>query len=161
MPSIEIACVGLATPLQPPPTSFAVVYEAGLKSHRSPLPRFQEEFDSISGSLYHLGNPKNEETAKGYFFAYEVISEASRDATPPSFLEFAHEQKASAQQLLEWLLAASPVGQLLFTSDWQFGPQWSHRFGPIDLQEFCRRHDTRELLLNSSYRIERSGDAIE
>ena len=161
MPSIEIACIGLTTPLRPPPTSFTVVCEAGLKSHRSPLPRFQAEFDSISGSLYHLGNPNIGGPAKGYFFAYEVLSEPSRDATPPSFLEFAPRHKPSAQHLLEWLFEASPVGQVLFTSDWQFGPEWSQRLGPIDLKEFWSRHDTRNLLLNSAYRIHRSDHAVE
>jgi len=154
MPSIEIACIGLADTLEPPATSFAVACEAGLKSHRSPAPRFQLDFDRLSGSLYHLGSPRFALTATGPFFAYELLSEASRDAH--TFLEFEHKHVPSAQELLAWLLAASPKGQLVFTSDWQFGPPGSRRLAPVGLAEFWRLHGIRELLLNAAYPIERA-----
>jgi len=157
MPSIEIACLGLTKPLAPPSTSFAVVYEAGLKSHRSPEPRFQRDFNGLSGSLYHIGNPQFATTSSGPFFAYDVLSEASRHAETPSFLEFAPEHLASAQELVAWLLNASPEGCLLFTSDWQFGPKGARRFGPLSPGEFWRLHSRRELLLNAAYSIERAG----
>ena len=157
MPSIEIACLGLTIPLPPPATSFAVVYEAGLKSHRSPKPRFQRDFDGLSGSLYHLGNPEFAGTTSGPFLGYVVLSEPSRQAEPPSFLAFAPEHLASAQALVAWLLDSSPEGRLLFTSDWQFGPEGSRRFSALTLSEFWRRHSRRELLLNAAYPIARAG----
>jgi len=156
MPSIEIACIGLETPIEPPPTSFAVVYEAGLKSHRSPEPRFQRDFNEMSGSLYHLGSPQFTGTNTGCFIAYDVLSDDSRNAEPASFLEFAPEHVPSAQELLVWLLDASPKGELLFTSDWQFGPDWSRRSGPVSIADFWRQHGSHEILLNSSYPIMRS-----
>ena len=156
MPSIEIACAGLSVPLKPPPTSFAVVYEAGLRSHRSPEPRFQADFDHLSGSLYHLGSPQMANKRTGPIFAYELLSEESRHAEPPSFLEFAREHTQSVRELLVWLLQASPQGLILFTSDWQFGPQGSRRLPPMTLREFWRLHDSRELLLNSAYQIARA-----
>jgi len=55
MPSIEIACISLQETDTPPPASFAVVCERGLLSHRAPSPRFQADFDALSGCLYHLG----------------------------------------------------------------------------------------------------------
>jgi hypothetical protein len=157
MPSIEIACLGLTTPLSPPATSFAVICEAGLKSHRSPEPRFQRDFDGLSGSLYHLGSPQFAGTVSGPFFAYDVLSEASRHAEPPSFLEFAPEHVASAQALVAWLFDVSPEGRLLFTTDWQFGPKGARRFGALEPDEFWRLHSRRELLLNAAYPIARAG----
>ena len=157
MPSIEIACIGLESPLVPPATSFALVYEAGLKSHRSPKPRFQREFDRLSGSLYHLGSPQFAGTTEGAFLAWDVLSVASRHANPPSFLEFAAEHLESARELLSWLLRVSPVGRLLFTSDWQFGPPGARRFSLTGPTEFWRLHDERALRLNAAYSVERGG----
>src|SRR5882672_7059327 len=119
MPSIEIACVGLQHALPPPPMSFAVICERGLKSHRSPTPRFQSDFDKVDGCLYHLGDPDLIGRQGGAYVAYELLSSASRATDPVDFLEFEDKHVASARGLLNWLVAASPTGQLLFTSDWQ------------------------------------------
>jgi hypothetical protein len=151
MPSIEIAAIGLLTPLAPPLTSFSVTYEAGLKSHRYPS-RFQSDFDRASGSLYHLGNPALS-SGGGAFFASELLSPATREADPRSFLEFSQTHIASVQSLLEWLLRISPSGRLLFTSDWQFGPEETKRFSPVSLAEFWKLHDSRRLMLNSAYPV--------
>jgi hypothetical protein len=152
MPSIEIATIGLSTPLAPPVTSFAVVYEAGLRSHRTPS-RFQADFDRISGSLYHLGNPSFSGTTGGAFFASELLSVRSQDADPRSFLEFSSDHVASVQALLEWLIDVSPTHRLLFTSDWQFGPEATRRFDVITLPELWDLHDSQELLLNALYPV--------
>jgi hypothetical protein len=156
MPSIEILCVGLAIPEPPPATSFAVISDPSRRSHRGPTPRFQSDFDRLDGVLYHVGNPEFASNPDGPFFAYDVLSEASRDASPSSFLEFAPSHAVSARSFLEWILASSPAGQLLFTSDWQFGPSRTRRFDGLDLNEFWRRHDSRRLFLNSAYVIDAS-----
>ena len=156
MPSIEIACLEAVAPPSPPSTSFALVYEDGLRSHRSPSPRFQLDFDALSGVLYHLGNPDLRDDDRAGYFAYNLLSEACRDADPSSFLEFDHGHVDSARTLLHWLLTVSPVGQVLFTSDWQFGPDWTQRFNPIDPTEFWRLHDSRKLLLNAAYLIHKA-----
>jgi hypothetical protein len=153
MPSIEIACIGLSTPLRPPPTSFAVVCEPGLTSHRSPTPRFQADFDGLSGCLYHLGNPQFAGSDRGAYFAYDLLSPRSVESDPPSFLEFDPVHVASARSFLQWVLAASPARRILFTSDWQFGPDWTRSLGPISLTEFWNLHDSRNLLLNAAYPI--------
>ena len=88
------------------------------------------------------------------FFAYELLSDDSRDADPVSFLEFAPEHVDSAHLLLDWLLRSSPERCLLFTSDWQFGPKEPRRFGPINLKAFWKLHDSRTLLLNADCAIE-------
>jgi hypothetical protein len=156
MPSIEIFCVGLTAPEHPPETSFAVICDPSRQSHRAPTPRFQADFDQLEGVLYHLGNPEFALDPDGPFFAYNVLSDASRGADPSSFLEFAPAHVVSARRLLDWLFGSSPASRLVFTSDWQFGPSWTRRFKPLDLNEFWRRHDSRQLLLNSAYVIEAS-----
>ena len=152
MPSIEIAVIGLVKPVAPPPTSFLVVYEAGLKSHRVPS-RFQSDFDRISGSLYHLGNP-GLSVGGGAFFASDLLSPESHEGDSSSFLEFAQPHVASVHALLDWLLRNSPDGNLLFTSDWQFGPEDTQRLGPVSLSGFWRLHDSRKLMLNAAYPVE-------
>jgi hypothetical protein len=82
------------------------------------------------------------------------LSEPSRDASPSSFLEFAPSHAVSARLFLDWLVAASPAGRIIFTSDWQFGPSWTRRFDGLDLDEFWHRHDSRRLFLNSAYVID-------
>ena len=151
MPSIEIAAIGLESPLAPPPMSFLVAYESGLKSHRWPS-RFLSDFDRTSGSLYHLGNP-GLSVSGGAFFASELLSPESRDADPSSFLEFSPTHVASVHALLEWLLRISPAGKLLFTSDWQFGPAGTRLFPPVSLEELWRMHDSRTLMLNAAYPV--------
>ena len=151
MPSIEIAVIGLDTPLAPPPLSFPVAYERGLKSHRVPS-RFQSDFDRLSGSLYHLGNP-GLSAGGGAFFACDLLSFESRESDPRSFLEFAQPHVAGIHALLEWLLQNSPEGNLLFTSDWQFGPERAQRLGPLSLKAFWRLHDSRALMLNAAYPV--------
>src|SRR5690349_20641003 len=104
MPSIEIACIDRVAPVEPPQTSFALEFESGLKSHRFPS-RFQPDFDRLVGSLYHIGSPG---LLGGAFHAYRVLSEASRHADPPSFLEFDPPHSPSLHALLDVLLQASP-----------------------------------------------------
>ena len=157
MPSIEIICIGQASPLALRSLSFAVEAESRLLSHRGPRPRFQHDFDQLKGCIYHLGNPSlRVAPTAGAFLAYELLSEASREAEPPSFLEFAAEHEADANKVLAILLQASPDGRLLFTSDWQFGPPGSRRCEPVALPEFWRLHEERALLLNAAYPITRA-----
>src|SRR5580658_55001 len=155
MPSIEIACIGAERASEPPlHLSFALEYEVGLKSHRSPAPRFQIDFDRTSGALYHLGSrsPK-QQPGSGPFFAYELLSTECQNAHPHSFLEFAPQHLVSVQSLLKWILQVSPVGLALFTSDWQFGPEGSERHNALTLDSFWKLHDARQLHLNALYRL--------
>jgi hypothetical protein len=154
MPSIEIACIGaLRAPPPPEGLSFAVEFELGLRSHRGPAPRFKLDFDETSGALYHIGNPLPADPRSGAFTAYMLLSTDSRDADPPLFLEFAPEHRASVRDLLFWLLQLSPSGQLLFTSDWQFGPDTTERHPALTLASFWKLHDSRQLHLNALYVI--------
>jgi hypothetical protein len=150
-PLVEIACVGLALPVAIRASGIVVQAEAGLKSQSS-APRFQNELDGLSGCLYRLGQPLE---GSGAVSAYELLSPASREAFPPSALEFAPAHRAAVERLLEEIQGASPEGRVLFTSDWQYGPEWAHRFGPLTLPEFWSLHATRHLYLNTAYEIVR------
>jgi hypothetical protein len=156
MPSIEIFCVGLTASEPLPETSFAVICDRSRQSHRGPTPRFQADFDRLEGVLYHLGNPELAADPDGPFFAYDILSDASRGADPSSFLELAPAHVVSARRLLDCLFRSSPAKRLIFTSDWQFGPPWTRRFELLSLDEFWQLHDSRQLLLNSAYFIEAS-----
>jgi hypothetical protein len=155
MPSIEIAVLGLQRGLVPPPTGFDIAYEVGLASHRVPS-RFQPDFDAIAGAMYHLGNPGQNAVPSGAFTAYELLSDECLNQEPIMFLEFGHSHAQSLRGLLPWLLESSPASRLLFTSDYQFGPEASAWFEPIALPEFWNLHDSRNLRMNALYTITRS-----
>jgi hypothetical protein len=153
VPSIEIACIGLHAPVEVSAATIAVRAEPQMKSHRVPS-RFQGDFDALEGSLYHLGNPNLRAPKPGArFYAYELLSEASRAPFPPSSLQFASEHIDEVRRVLSELLDASPRGQILFTSDWEYGPEWAYRFGPVTLEEFWSLHQARMLYLNAAYTI--------
>ncbi len=151
MPSIEIACTGLTAPVALAAQGFDVACETGLKSHCVPA-RFQADFDALDGCLYRLGKPAARNAQRrGAFSAYELLSPRSREAFPASSLEFAPQHAAEVAEVLASILRASPRGEVLFTSDWQFGPEWAYRFGPLTLAEFWRLHAAGTLYLNTAY----------
>lgn len=153
MPSIEIVCVGQLHPTSFDSLPFAIEADTFLKSHRSPHPRFQSDFDQLSGILYHLGNPNLRNDREGrIFFAYELLGRKSREPYV-TFLEFAEEYRPHIQVLLADLLRSSPAHRLVFTSDWQFGPEWTKHEGELTPEQFWHAHDSRRLLLNARYDV--------
>jgi len=152
MPSIEIICEGQKEPANLKDMPFAVITETELKSHRSPS-HFQEEFDTLQGCIYHLGNPdlkKDEE--KGAFFAYELLSETSRSEENGE-LQFGGEFKTSIQKLMGILIKQSHCGRIIFTTDWQFGPEKYTDGGELKFSEFWKLYEAGELKLNGIYRL--------
>ena len=154
MPSIEIVCIGQRARGDFSHLPFAVESGTELKSHRTPRPLFGEDFASLKGSIYHLGNPDLKRGSKRrLFFAYDLLSDRARSGSRPKFLEFRPEFAPAVRELLESLVHSSPVGELLFTSDWQFGPKRPYRSPVVSLEEFWALHDSRKLRLNGAYRI--------
>lgn len=154
MPSIELVCVGQHEPNAFPDLPFAVRAGTELVSDRSPTPLFQHDFDQFRGCIYHLASPFC--AAPGYtgaWFAYELLSERCRNPIPARFLEFAPESVAPLAHLLRLLLAASPVGLVIFTTDWQAGPHPARRYRQITERTFWQRHASRRLHLNALYPI--------
>ncbi len=154
MPSIEFVCVGQREPTAFPALPFAVRADQTLLSDRSPSPLFQHDFDQLQGCIYHLASPFC--AAPGYagaWFAYELLSEPCREATPARFLEFAPECVAPLVQMLGLLLAASSAALVIITTDWQGGPHPARRYRPITERTFWQRHASRRLHLNALYPV--------
>ena len=152
MPSIEIVAVGQSTPIETRAFPFAVLADAKLVSHRSPSPRFQADFNRTSGIIYHLGNPNlKTDTGGRCFFASQLLSEESKNAA--EFLAFDSPFRSAVEVMMAELIANSPTSELIFTSDWQYGPEWTRREPPLSLTEFWRLHDSRQVLLNALYPI--------
>ena len=153
MPSIEIACLGLERPAPIAAKGFVVEVEPRLVSHQA-QPRFQKDFDGLTGCLYHLGFESKRDPHLGRpFIAYDLLSCACREPFPPSILEFAAIHVEEIRTVLAAIVAASPLHMALFTSDWQYGPEWAHRFGPVTVSEFWQLHTSRLLYLNTAYEI--------
>jgi hypothetical protein len=94
-----------------------------------------------------------ENSKTGAFFAAYLLSERSVHASRSTFLEFRPEFIPAIRELLDSLIRWSPLNQLLFTSDYQFGPKRPYRSAPLILDEFWALHDSRTLRLNSAYPI--------
>ncbi len=137
MPSIEIICVEQAEPLQFEGLPFDVYAEKELISHRTPSPLFKSDFDAMSGCIYHIVR-KNGGWNAGNLVDWEA-------------LKFKEEFSPYIKELLEVLLQASPVHQLIFTSDYQFGPDVKHYKRPRTLDKFWKAHDASKLHFNALY----------
>ena len=154
MPSVELVCVGQRDPVSLPALPFAVRAGPELVSDRGPRPLFQRDFDGLSGWMYHLGNPDCGTPGYGAaFFAFDLLSRRSQDHGATGLLEFAPGVALAVRALVAWLLAASPEGRVMFTTDWQFGPADACWFPPVSEAEFWAEHDAGRLRLNSLYPI--------
>jgi hypothetical protein len=152
MPSIEILAVGQIQPIGVDHLPFAVHVDAKRSSHRRPS-RFQHDFDQLTGILYHLGNPSLKHDSKGRFYIASRLLTVESKKLGAEFLEFVPEHRVGVESLLSDLVLQTPARQLVFTSDWQFGPDWVRREGPMTLEEFWHAHDSRQILLNALYPI--------
>lgn len=146
MPSIEIVCIGQAAPSDFSDLPFAVAAENRLKSHRSPEPLFQTDFDPLQGCIYHLGSPRlKNPNAPGAYTASDLLTDWWEG------IHFKPEYVPHVRRLLCELLAASPEERLLFTSDYQFGPKMRRYRRPLTLETFWKRHGTKRLHTNALY----------
>ncbi len=140
MPSIEIICLEQAEPLNFVGLPFEVYAEKELKSHRKPTPLFESDFDQMSGCIYHIVQER------GGWNAGDLLSEWD-------VLHFLDDYSSYVHKLLEVLLEASPVHRLIFTSDYQFGPDVRRYKRPRTLAKFWEAHDANKLWLNALYPI--------
>ncbi len=159
MPTIEVVCVAQGEPLDVSSLPFAVLAENKLLSHRA---LFQSDFDKLQeGCIYHLGNPSLRGDKDGLFWAYELISEAIAEQDEEDCLKFNDEFVLHVKKMLSLLLVASPVGQITFSSDWQFGTEDVQRFEAITEEKFWEMHDACNLRFNAFYKIERNTPQME
>ena len=148
MPTIEIVCVEQAQPLELPEFSFALRSENEPISHRG---LFYEELKNLKGCIYHLGNPDQRGRGEGFYYASDLLNwrldEYDRLKFLPQFV-------SEIQGLLANLLEASPVQTLIFSSDYQFGPNIVRRYKrPLTYEKFWQKHEAEELWLNARYFI--------
>ena len=148
MPTIEIICVAQKEPLDFSSLPFAVRAENKLLSHRG---LFQSDFDKLQGCIYHLGNPDMRGNDDFGFFAYELISDSPEETE--DCLKFNDESVPHVKIMFRQLLAASPVSQITFSSDWQFGAEDVRRFEEIFEERFWEMHNDCELRSNAFYKI--------
>lgn len=150
MPSLEIICIGQAEPCSFSDLSFAVESETELVSHRYPS-LFQVDFNRLHGCIYHLHAHK-------HITVYALLkrdwyTEEGGLTVAEESLEFRAKFSRDLQLVIDRLLANSPVGQILFTSDYQFGPRRAHRYGRISFEAFWNLHQAGKIRLNTSYLI--------
>jgi hypothetical protein len=158
VPSIEIVCIGQFEISQFDNLPFLVEAENRLVSHRKPHPLFQKKLDALQGCIYHLLNPT--ESWDAYLLLDTSIELMKRAPEPDEdsliqALRFRPEYAPAVHAFLKTLLEASPVGQVMFTSDYQFGPEGRLYTNPFTLNEFWSLHDADRLHLNALYPLHR------
>ena len=143
------------------PISISPFAQPQLASHRGRSSLFQGDFDRLHGWMYHLGNPScNEPGSRGMYFAYDLLAPGEPNRERGDWrLEFAPEFVVGIRELLSILLEASPEGRVVFTTDWQLGPDEPSRFRAVPHVEFWRLHNSGNLRLNSLYPIFAGVDA--
>ena len=153
MPSIEIVCIGQSEVSDFNNLPFRLFAEDHLASHRSPHPLFQPEFDTLQGCIYHLCNPD-----RGYS-AYDLLTPGPEEDDLErewwACIYFLPAFAPSVRMILAELLNASPVGKVVFTSDYQFGPKVRHYKRPLTLARFWELHNARKLHMNALYPLNR------
>lgn len=140
MPSLEIVCIGQPVPIMFEDMPFRIDAENELLSQRTPSPLFQTDFDTLNGCIYHLIKQ-----SKGACTAVELLDAWWEE------LRFKPEYIAPIHHILSELLAASPEGKVLFTTDYQFGPKRRRYKRPIHLTKFWALHTEGKLWANALY----------
>lgn len=153
MPSIEIVCIGQLEVSDFNNLPFRLFAGDRLVSHRSPRPLFQPEFDTLQGCIYHLCNPDRGYTAYHLLTAGPEEEELEREWWTGIY--FLPAFAPSVRMILAELLNASPVGKVVFTSDYQFGPKVRRYKRSLTLERFWELHDTRKLHMNALYPLRR------
>ena len=140
MPSLEIVCIGQSEPTVFKDMPFRIDAEDTLVSQRTPSPLFKADFDVLTGCIYHLIKQ-----SKGACTAVELFDAWWEE------LRFKAEYIPYIQQILSELLASSPDGKVLFTTDYQFGPRKRRYKRPVTLDKFWALHTEGKLWANALY----------
>lgn len=154
MPSLEIICIGQTEPLDFSDLPFVVKADRELKSHRAPQPLFQQDFDKLKGCIYHVLDNYH----PGCGTCYELLvrnwyDEIGNSNGRDKNVEFRNEYSDGMKRLIEKLLEYSPIGQILFTTDYQFGPEEAQRFGPMTFDVFKDLYNVGRVRMNAAYLI--------
>ncbi len=151
MPSIEIISINQKEPTDC--SSFPITVEIGgdLVSHRTPSPLFQSDFDELEGYIYHVLDGEGPTACN--LLKQDWYDEEGNSNGLDENIEFIDEYKDSVKLLLDKLLHSSKTGEILFTSNYQFGPKKAIRVGPMSILDFWNLHDAGKLRINASYYV--------
>lgn len=153
LPSIELICIGQKNPIDCSSYSFPVEPSKELISNRAHSSSFQSDFELLNGCMYRVHEEKGRT-------AYELLKkdwhdEEGKDNGIDNDIKFIPEHDSSFVQLIKDLIQTSPVGEIVFTSDYQFGPEEYIRFEKLTISEFIIIYRNKGLRMNSSYRIKK------
>ncbi|WP_049722834.1 hypothetical protein [Gilvimarinus polysaccharolyticus] len=153
MPSIELVCINQNDPIDCSSYSFLVESGRELISDRAHSSTFQSDFDQLSGCIYRVHEKRGRT-------AYELLKkdwydENGEDNGIDDNIEFIEEHDSSFVELIKDLLQASPAGKIVFTSDYQFGPDEFRCYGETTILEFIELYKEGELRMNSLYRVKK------
>jgi hypothetical protein len=144
MPTIEIICLEQESSHNFGDLSFALFSEDEVITHRG---LFYDELKLLKGCIYHLGNPGMRDLDLDGCWAGQLLTWLGE-----GFLQFKPEFVGEVQMVVETLLEDSPINQLIFLSDYQFGPPTIRRYQrPLTLQTFWQKHDAEKLWMNARY----------
>ena len=153
MPSIELICIDQGDPIDCSSYSFSVEASRELISDRVHSSTFQKDFRGLKGCIYRV----HEGTGRT---AYELLKrdwydENGDDNGIDDNVEFTTEHESNFIDLVKSLIQASPIGEIIFTSDYQFGPDEFKRFGTVSISEFLTLYREKEVRMNSLYRVKK------
>ena len=144
MPSVEIVCIGQPKPIVFENMSLRVDAENEMISQRTPKPLFQVDFDALNGCIYHLIKQ-----SRGACTAVDLLDAWWEE------LQFKPEYVPDVHYILSELLADSPKGRVLFTSDYQYGPDTKRYKRSLTLDKFWVLHAEGKLWANALYPLKR------
>ena len=172
MPTIEILSLGCETvPDLPTFSSFTFIAESDLQSHRA---LFQPVFDTVSGVIVHLGNKELEKDLKagkvGFWFCGDLIDWSEEGIKLPIIdpalgeeqwwgedqdyaFRFLRDVVPEMRELFSTLLQQSPVGQIFFSTDYQFGPAKAMQRSNYTISQLFEEHERWGLRWNCLYQI--------
>ena len=145
MLSVEIVCIGQHEPIIFQDIPFRIDAENELRSQRTPKSLFQADFDLLDGCIYHLIKQ-----SRGACTAVDLLDAWWED------LRFKPEYVPDVNRILSELLSASPEGRVLFTSDYQYGPDTKWYKRPLTLDKFWSMHGEGRLWANALYPLKRN-----
>lgn len=153
MPSIEIICLAQKHPIDCSKFSFRIETGSELVSHRLHSSHFQRDFDSMEGCIYHLLGSKGPT-------AFELLKKDWYDDNGDSNeqddnIEFIATHNSCFINLVKTLIDKSPVKKIVFTSDYQFGPEIFKRFDEMSMDDFIEEYKNKRLRMNSLYVVKK------
>jgi len=169
VPTIEIVSVNTwEFPLDQEDYSIAVIKENKLVSHRA---LFQDYLDHLQGVILHLGNHNYVDDKDHGFFAGDLIDwdfegkeilfpvfdkddKVKKPGTGQSqVFQFLSEYHVEINALLVQSFKQSPVGQVVFLTDFQMGPAKEMHVALETIDDLWRIHHSQGLQWNTAYII--------